>query len=77
MASDPVEGSVNPIAPTTGALALQNSPIQRSFCFSLPIARMAVAAKPVPVIATAIPAQPQCSSSATSMLLMTSRPPPP
>src|ERR1700730_1206822 len=65
------------MAPTTGVLALQNSPIHFFFCASLPIARMAAAARPVPVIATAIPAQPQCNSSAISMLEMMSRPPPP
>jgi hypothetical protein len=38
---------------------------------------MAAAARPVPVIATAIPAQPQCNSSAINMFEITSRPPPP
>ena len=70
-ASEPASGSVNASAPRRSLPSSEvHSGIQRSFCSGVPITEIAVAASPETWVPSAIPAQPQLSSSAVIMAVM-------
>ena len=65
LTSEPACGSVTAYAPSlTSSPAPKHSGTQRAICSGVPDAASPAAASPEPAIARAIPAQPQCSSSA-------------
>ncbi len=75
--SDPLFGSVRPIAPMRSCLGSQNWLMYFCFCSSVPMARIAAPQSPVALIDTPMPASPQASCSVRISELIRSRPPPP
>ncbi len=69
--SEPASGSVTAKAPSAGLSTVpKQAGIQVAICSGVPWEKIAAIGRPVPWMASAMPAQPQVSSSATSAGMM-------